>query len=292
MRFSENWRDFEVLDCSGGKKLERWGGITLIRPDPQVIWATPKDKRLWGRADAEYFRSNKGGGSWDFYNSLPETWHINYGDMTFNVKTMGFKHTGLFPEQAVNWDFLRRLIKNSGRKNIKVLNLFAYTGAATVACLKEGAEVVHVDASKGMVQWAKENAALSGVGTGRVRYIVDDCFKFVLREIRRQNKYDIIILDPPSYGRGPGGEVWRLEEQLYGFIKSLSALLSHNAMGLVLNSYTTGLSGAVMKYILDDIVTKEKGGGVAADEIGLRVSSTGGILPCGATAIWTSNGNY
>lgn len=292
MRYSENWRDFELLDCSGGKKLERWGETVLIRPDPQVIWNTPKDKKLWGSAAAEYFRSNRGGGSWEVYKNLPENWRVSYGDMAFNIKTMGFKHTGLFPEQAVNWDFTRRLIRKSGRKNVSVLNLFAYTGAATVACLKEGAAVVHVDASKGMVQWAKENAALSGVAGGSVRYIVDDCFKFVLREIRRQNKYDIIILDPPSYGRGPKGEIWHLEEQLYGFIQSLSQLLSDDALGLILNSYTTGLSASVMKYILDDIVTKEKGGSVTADEIGLKVSANGGILPCGAAAIWTSNGNY
>ncbi len=292
MRYSNNWKDFELLDCSAGKKLERWGKVTLVRPDPQIIWNTKNDKRLWDEADAEYFRSNKGGGTWKMYKKLPENWHISYGDMTFNIKTMGFKHTGLFPEQAVNWDFLRKLIRDNRGREISVLNLFAYTGAATVACLKEGASVVHVDASKGMVQWAKENAALSGVANGNVRYIVDDCFKFVQREARRGNKYDIIILDPPSYGRGPKGEIWHMEEHIYDFMIALLKILDDNAISIVLNSYTSGLSTGVIQYIFENTIKKERGGQVFSDEIGLPVMANGSVLPCGSTAVWLLNGNY
>ena len=218
---------------------------------------------------------------------MPSAWQVRYKDLTFNIKTMGFKHTGLFPEQAVNWDYVRELIRNSDKEQVKVLNLFAYTGAATVACLKEGASVVHVDASKGMTNWAKENAEASGVADGDVRWIVDDCIKFVKREFRRENKYDIIILDPPSYGRGPKGETWRLEDCLYDFMQEVEKILSDEPIAIILNSYTTGLSASVMKYILDDVVTKKHGGKTSADEIGLPISSNGGILPCGATAIWT-----
>lgn len=287
MRYTTDWKDYELIDCSCGEKLERWTREILIRPDPQVIWKSEKEHRLWYQPCARYIRSRSGGGKWQTFKRIPDAWQVRYKDLTFNIKTMGFKHTGLFPEQAVNWDYTRELIRESGRSDIKVLNLFAYTGGATVACLKEGASVVHVDASKGMTQWAKENAKLSGVDGENVRWIVDDCIKFVQREIRRGNKYDIIILDPPSYGRGPKGEVWHLEDSIYDFVKLVSKLLSDAAIMLLLNSYTTGLSASVMKYILDDVITKEKGGKVEADEIGLPVTSNGRVLPCGSSAIWT-----
>ncbi|MCM1285534.1 MAG: class I SAM-dependent methyltransferase [Acetobacter sp.] len=289
MRYSKDWKDYELIDCSSGEKLERWTREILVRPDPQVIWKSEKEHRLWYQPDAKYVRSRTGGGKWQVYKRIPEAWQVRYKDLTFNIKTMGFKHTGLFPEQAVNWDYTRELIRKSGRDDVKVLNLFAYTGAATVACLKEGASVVHVDASKGMVSWAKENAKLSGVADEDVRWIVDDCIKFVQREIRRGNKYDIIILDPPSYGRGPKGEIWHLEDSIYDFVKLVAQVLSDDPIMILLNSYTTGLSASVMKYILDDVVTKEKGGKVEADEIGLPVSSKDQVLPCGSSAIWTKN---
>ena len=276
MRFTADWKDYELIDCSCGEKLERWGNQILIRPDPQVIWKSAKKNGLWKQANARYVRSSSGGGQWNEYKNMPDTWQICYKDLTFNIRTTGFKHTGLFPEQAVNWDFTRDIIRNSGRSDIRVLNLFAYTGGATAACLKEGASVVHVDASKGMTAWAKENIAASGLREKPCRWIVDDCVKFVQREIRRGNKYDIIILDPPSYGRGPKGD----------FVVMIKELLSEKALMVLLNSYTTGLSASVMKYILEDIVVKEKGGNVTADEIGLPVSSNGGILPCGASAVW------
>lgn len=285
MRYTSDWKDYELLDCSSGERLERWGNVTLIRPDPQVIWKTPKKHPAWRRADAVYHRSSSGGGNWEIKNKIPSFWSIDYGDLSFNVKTMGFKHTGIFPEQAVNWDYTARLIKNAGRP-VKVLNLFAYTGGATVACLKAGAEVVHVDASKGMVQWAKENAVASGVADRKVRWIVDDCVKFVQREIRRGNKYDIIIMDPPSYGRGPGGEIWKLENEVYSFVELCSQVLSDNPIMVLINSYTTGLSSAVMQYILGALIKPKFGGMVESDEIGLPVTQTGMILPCGASAIW------
>ena len=285
MRYTSNWKDYELLDCSSGERLERWGNVTLIRPDPQVIWKTPKKHPAWRRADAVYHRSNSGGGNWEIKNKIPSFWSIGYGDLNFNVKTMGFKHTGIFPEQAVNWDYTAKLIKNAGRP-VKVLNLFAYTGGATVACLKAGAEVVHVDASKGMVQWAKENAVASGVAYRKVRWIVDDCVKFVQREIRRGNKYDIIIMDPPSYGRGPGGEIWKLENEVYSFVELCSQVLSDNPIMVLINSYTTGLSPAVMQYILGALIKPKFGGVAESDEIGLPVTQTGMILPCGASAIW------
>ncbi|MDD7344869.1 MAG: class I SAM-dependent methyltransferase [Ruminococcus sp.] len=285
MRYTSDWKDYELLDCSSGERLERWGNVTLIRPDPQVIWKTPKKHPAWRRADAVYHRSSSGGGNWEIKNKIPSFWSIGYGDLNFNVKTMGFKHTGIFPEQAVNWDYTAKLIKNAGRP-IKVLNLFAYTGGATVACLKAGAEVVHVDASKGMVQWAKENAVASGVADRKVRWIVDDCVKFVQREIRRGNKYDIIIMDPPSYGRGPGGEIWKLENEVYSFVELCSQVLSDNPIMVLINSYTTGLSPAVMQYILGALIKPKFGGVAESDEIGLPVTQTGMILPCGASAIW------
>lgn len=289
MRVAQDWKDYELIDCSDGEKLERWGSEVLVRPDPQVIWKSEKNHALWYKPAARYFRSKSGGGQWQVYRHMPSVWQIAYKDLKFNIKTMGFKHTGLFPEQAVNWDLTRKMISECGKSDVKVLNLFAYTGGATVACLKEGASVVHVDASKGMVQWAKENAEASGVAGASVRWIVDDCIKFVQREIRRGNKYDIVILDPPSYGRGPKGEIWHLEDSLYDFIKLVSQVLSDNPVAVLLNSYTTGLSASVMKYILDDILVKEKGGSVSADEIGLPVTASGGVLPCGATAIWKAD---
>ena len=285
MRYTSDWKDYELLDCSSGERLERWGNVTLIRPDPQVIWKTPKKHPAWRRADAVYHRSSSGGGNWEIKNKIPSFWSIGYGDLNFNVKTMGFKHTGIFPEQAVNWDYTAKLIKIAGRP-VKVLNLFAYTGGATVACLKAGAEVVHVDASKGMVQWAKENAVASGVAYRKVRWIVDDCVKFVQREIRRGNKYDIIIMDPPSYGRGPGGEIWKLENEVYSFVELCSQVLSDNPIMVLINSYTTGLSPAVMQYILGALIKPKFGGVAESDEIGLPVTQTGMILPCGASAIW------
>ena len=285
MRYTSDWKDYELLDCSSGERLERWGNVTLIRPDPQVIWKTPKKHPAWRRADAVYHRSSSGGGNWEIKNKIPSFWSIGYGDLNFNVKTMGFKHTGIFPEQAVNWDYTAKLIKNAGIP-VKVLNLFAYTGGATVACLKAGAEVVHVDASKGMVQWAKENAVASGVADRKVRWIVDDCVKFVQREIRRGNKYDIIIMDPPSYGRGPGGEIWKLENEVYSFVELCSQVLSDNPIMVLINSYTTGLSPAVMQYILGALIKPKFGGVAESDEIGLPVTQTGMILPCGASAIW------
>ena len=285
MRFSKDWKDYELLDCSCGERLERWGRVTLIRPDPQVIWQTEKKHPMWHKADAVYHRSNTGGGHWEVRGKVPDRWEIGYKDLTFNVKTMGFKHTGVFPEQAVNWDYVRTLIEKSNRP-VRVLNLFSYTGAATVSALRAGAQVVHVDASKGMVQWAKENAQSSGVIDRPVRWIVDDCVKFVQREIRRGNHYDILIMDPPSYGRGPGGEVWKLENEIYSFVELCRGVLSENPIAVLLNSYTTGLSPAVMQYILSSVLSPTFGGHTESDEIGLPVTSSGLVLPCGATAIW------
>ncbi len=285
MRISDKWKDYELLDCTDGERLERWGDIILIRPDPQVIWKTGRRHPMWRKANARYNRSQTGGGSWEILGKLPDRWEIAYGDLKFNIKTMGFKHTGLFPEQATNWDLVRSMIEQAGRP-LRVLNLFAYTGGATVAALKSGAHVTHVDASKGMVQWAKENAASSGVLDAPVRWLVDDCIKFVQREIRRGNKYDIIIMDPPSYGRGPGGEVWKLEDEVYNFVALCEQILSDDAVAVLINSYTTGLSPSVMEYILGSIVVPEHGGSVSGAELGLPAAQTGMPLPCGATAIW------
>ena len=286
MRVADKWKDYELIDCSCGERLERWGNITLIRPDPQVIWKTEKKNPLWRKADAVYHRSQSGGGNWEIKRKIPDFWTIGYRDLTFNIKTMGFKHTGLFPEQAVNWDYTADVIKNAGRP-VKVLNLFAYTGGATVSALAAGASVVHVDASKGMTMWAKENAVSSGVADSPVRWIVDDCIKFVQREIRRGNRYDIIIMDPPSYGRGPGGEVWKLENEVYSFVELCSQVLSDEPLMMLINSYTTGLSPSVMEYILGAVVKPRFGGEVTGSEIGLRAAENGLILPCGASAIWS-----
>ncbi len=285
MREANNWKHYELIDCSDGERLERWGKYILIRPDPQVIWSTPKKNKLWFNADARYIRSNTGGGRWEVYKQLPDVWTINFGELVFNIKPMGFKHTGIFPEQAVNWEKTAEIIKKANRP-VKVLNMFAYTGGATVSALAAGASVAHVDASKGMVLWAKENAASSKVADRSVRWLVDDCKKFAEREIRRGNKYDIIIMDPPSYGRGPGGEVWKLENEVFGLCELCAGLLSDDALLYMINSYTTGLSPSVMSYILGSVVPKKLRGKVSADEIGLPVSESGLVLPCGATAVW------
>ncbi len=281
MWLADKWKDYTVIDTSGGEKLERWGKYTLVRPDPQVIWKTDKKNPLWRTADASYKRSRSGGGAWSD-NKLPESWVISYGDLSFRIKPMGFKHTGLFPEQAANWDWFSELIKGAGRP-IKVLNLFAYTGGATVAAAKAGASVVHVDASKGMVAAAKENARLSGLAEAPIRYIVDDCKKFVEREIRRGNKYDGIIMDPPSYGRGPTGEVWKIEENINDFVALVSEVLSDTPLFFLLNSYTTGLSASTMKYITSVRLLSKSQGYSEADELGLPVENTGLALPCGSS---------
>ncbi|WP_085832673.1 class I SAM-dependent methyltransferase [Clostridium merdae] len=283
-----NWNDYELLDASDGERLERWGEVILIRPDPQIIWKTPREHPMWKRAHARYLRSNTGGGRWEEYRAVPGMWKIKYHELTFQLKTMGFKHTGIFPEQAVNWDFVQDKIRKAKRP-VKVLNLFGYTGAATLACASAGAEVCHVDASKGMVAWARENAVASGLGDKPVRWLVDDCVKFVQREQRRGNTYDGIIMDPPSYGRGPGGEVWKLEEQLYPFVQLCVPLLSKDALFFILNSYTTGLSPSVMVYLLGTLLKVQYGGSVSADEIGLPVTQSGMVLPCGNTAIWQAD---
>lgn len=285
MRVSDNWQDYKLIDASSGERLEQWGDITLIRPDPQIIWNTERKNPLWKQAHARYSRSSSGGGKWQIYKKIPDRWTISYGELVFNIKPMGFKHTGVFPEQAVNWDFVSEKIKSSGRQ-LSVLNLFGYTGCATLACMKAGAKVCHVDASKGMVQWARENATSSNIADRPVRWLVDDCIKFVQREQRRGNKYDGIIMDPPSYGRGPGGEVWHLEDQLYSLIQLCDTVLSDNAEFFILNSYTTGLSPAVMQYLLSELLQKKRGGRVSSDEIGLNVQTSGLVLPCGSTAIW------
>ena len=285
MRFSSDWRDYALIDCSDGERLERWGQVTLIRPDPQVIWHTPKTHPLWLQANAVYRRSNTGGGHWEVRNRIPEHWEISYRDLRFRVKTMGFKHTGLFPEQAVNWDRMCGLVKAAGRP-VKVLNLFAYTGGATVALAKAGAEVVHVDAAKGMVERAGENARLSGI-TGGIRYIVDDCKKFVMRELRRGNRYDGIVMDPPSYGRGPGGEMWKIETELFPFAELCAGLLSDDPLFFLINSYTTGLQPAVLANILA-LVLKGRKGTIDAYEVGLPTEE-GIALPCGAGGIFTND---
>ena len=284
MWVSDKWRDFELLDCSRGEKLERWGRYTVVRPDPQAIWDTPRSDRRWQRCDGRYTRSSSGGGSWD-RGSLPASWQISYGELTFNVKPMSFKHTGIFPEQAANWDYIMRKVRSAGRP-VSVLNLFAYTGAATVAALAAGASVCHVDAAKGMVAWAKENAASSGVADRPVRWIVDDCARFVEREIRRGRRYDAIIMDPPSYGRGPGGEVWKLEDDLWDFVSLTAGVLSDDPLFVIINSYTTGLSPSVLTYIAESIFTRRFGGRAESRELGLPVTATGLCLPCGAACRW------
>ncbi len=284
MWIADGWKDYEVIDTSCGEKLERWGNYILVRPDPQVIWNTEKRAEEWRKCNGHYHRSNKGGGSWEFHN-MPDVWQINYKNLKFNLQPFKFKHTGLFPEQAVNWEWSGQKIKNAGR-SITVLNLFAYTGGATIAAAAAGASVTHVDASKGMVTWAKENLAASGLSNAPVRWIVDDCVKFVERETRRGNKYDAIIMDPPSYGRGPKGEIWKIEEKIHPFIQLCAKLLSDTPLFFLINSYTTGLQPAVLSYMAELELVKRYGGRAEAQEIGLPVTSNGLILPCGASARW------
>lgn len=289
MRAARNWKDYELLDTSRGERLERWGDILLIRPDPQILWDTPRKDPRWKQAHARYHRSNTGGGQWQRLRALPDSWQISYGDLIFALKPMGFKHTGLFPEQAVNWDTMAAFIRQANRpadKPVRVLNLFGYTGAATLACVAAGAHVTHVDASKGMVSWGKENAVASGLADRPMRWLVDDCLKFVQREQRRGNTYDGILMDPPSYGRGPGGEVWKLEEQIYPLVAECVKLLSDDPVFFLINSYTTGLSPSVMQYVLGALLPARIGGTLEADEIGLPVTDSGLVLPCGATAMW------
>ena len=285
MWVSDQWKDYELIDCGRGEKLERWGDKLLVRPDPQAIWSTPRNHRGWRMPDARYARSSSGGGQWAD-KSVPQRWQVNYRDLTFNVGLMNFKHTGVFPEQAANWDFAREQIRNAGRP-VSVLNLFAYTGGATIACAAAGASVCHVDAAKGMVQWARDNAKSSGLEAKPIRWIIDDCGKFVEREIRRGRKYDAVIMDPPSYGRGPSGEVWKLEENLYPFVELVSGVLSGEPLFVILNSYTTGLAPSVLTYILQTVIGGKFGGRTVSDELGLPVTQTGLALPCGATGRWT-----
>lgn len=285
MWIADQWKDYEVIDCSQGEKLERWGKYILLRPDPQVIWGTPKTDKRWKKLSAHYHRSAKGGGEWEFFD-LPKQWDIHYGLLTFHLKPFSFKHTGIFPEQAVNWDWMADKIKHAGRP-VRVLNLFAYTGGATLAAAKAGAEVTHVDASKGMVTWAKENALASGLGNAKIRWLVDDCKKFVEREIRRGSVYDAVVMDPPSYGRGPKGEIWKIEDAVYPLIQACMNVLSQNPLFFLVNSYTTGLQPAVLAYMLGTALKKQKGV-VDAQEIGIPVSSSGLVLPCGASGRWSS----
>ena len=286
MWVADQWKEYEIIDCSKGEKLERWGDYILLRPDPQVLWDLPRKNPVWKKLNGHYHRSNKGGGEWEFFD-LPKQWSINYKDLTFHLKPFTFKHTGLFPEQAVNWDWFSEKIRNANRE-IKVLNLFAYTGGATLAAAKAGAKVTHVDASKGMVTWGKENAVASGLEDAPIRWLVDDCVKFVERELRRGNHYDGIIMDPPSYGRGPKGEIWKLEEKIHPFIALASQLLSDDPLFFLVNSYTTGLAPAVLTYMISTEVEKKFGGHVESQEIGLPVKETGLILPCGASGRWSA----
>lgn len=287
MWISDGWKDYELLDCGGGERLERWGKHILVRPDPQAIWRPEGRNPGWRKYDARYQRSSTGGGQW-VKKDLPPRWTLDYKELTFNIKPMNFKHTGLFPEQAANWDFARQLIQSAGRP-VNVLNLFAYTGGATIACAAAGASVCHVDAAKGMVNWARDNARASGLEERPIRWIVDDCAKFVEREIRRGRRYDAIIMDPPSYGRGPSGEIWKLEENLYPFVELVSGVLSDEPLFVILNSYTTGLAPSVLTYILQSVIGKRFGGHTVSDELGLPVTVSGLALPCGSTGRWTAS---
>lgn len=284
MRFT-TFKDYELLDASNGERLERWNDKILIRPDPQIIWNTEKKDPRWNQANAIYHRSSTGGGHWKIKNLKEESWNIKYDELNFNVKLMNFKHTGVFPEQAVNWEFFKKVING---KPLKILNLFGYTGCASLVCAKAGAKVCHVDASKGMVSWARSNAKDSGLENASIRWIVDDCEKFVMREIRRGNKYDGIIMDPPSYGRGPKGEIWKLEEKLYDFVSLCAQLLSDDAKFMMINSYSTGICAGAISYLMSSIINKTHKGSVLADEIGLKVSSSKLMLPAGNTCIWMS----
>lgn len=288
MRVAKDWKDYEILDMANGEKLERWGNYILERPDPQIVWQDKTFKDKWKKVDAIYHRSKKGGGYWENINDIKASWQVKYKDLTFNIKQMGFKHTGLFPEQAVNWDYMIDKIKNSNRK-IKVLNLFAYTGGATVACAYAGADVVHVDSSRGMVLWAKENIESSNLTDRYIRFIVDDVIKFVKREIRRGNKYDAIIMDPPSFGRGANGEVWNIEESLYPLIKLCMEVLSDNPLFFLINSYTTGMSPKVLENILYMTLDKKYKGKISSGEVGLPMKDSNLILPCGIYGLWESS---
>ncbi|MBQ6293452.1 MAG: class I SAM-dependent methyltransferase [Lachnospiraceae bacterium] len=295
MFLADSWKEYEVLDCSDGEKLERWGAYELVRPDPQIIWQTEKKLPGWSKPNAHYHRSSSGGGEWEFF-SLPDEWDLHYEplELTFRLKPFKFKHTGLFPEQAANWDWFSELIRarKAEGKTVRVLNLFAYTGGATLAAARAGAEVTHVDAAKGMVSWASENARVSGLGEAKIRWLVDDCGKFVEREIRREKKYEAVIMDPPSYGRGPKGEIWKIEDAVFPLVQRCAELLSNEPLFFLINSYTTGLQPGVLSYMLKETVQKRFGGRVAADEIGLPVSGTeeakklGLVLPCGAAGRW------
>ena len=286
MLVANDWKDYEILDMADGEKLERWGNIKLIRPDPQIIWKSKSFPKKWGDVNAKYNRSNTGGGSWEFNRKLPQSWQIKYKDLTFNIKPMGFKHTGLFPEQAINWDWMIEKIKSSKRE-IKVLNLFAYTGGATVACLSAGASVCHVDSSKGMTTWAKENVESSGLREKPVRFIVDDVIKFVNREIRRENKYDAIIMDPPSYGRGKNGEVWQFENNIADLVELCTKVLSEEPLFFLINSYTTGISSKVLANLLE-LNMKKYDGKITNGEIGLPMKDSNLVLPCGIFGRWES----
>lgn len=286
MFLADGWKDYKILDCSEGEKLEVWADKILVRPDPQIVWKSDKSIKEWRSADAVYHRSKTGGGSWECFNKLPDSWTVNYKNLKFGIKPMGFKHTGLFPEQAANWDWFSKLIENEKGREINVLNLFAYTGGATVAAAKAGAKVCHVDAAKGMVTWAKENAALSGLAEHPIRYIVDDVKKFAQRELRRRRKYDGIIMDPPSYGRGPGGEVWKIENEIFDLIDLCTNLLSDNPIFFLVNSYTTGLSVSVIKNIYEMTIKKRFGGRITADEVGLPIENSALVLPCGYSTRW------
>ena len=296
MWIADNWKDYEVIDTSSGEKLERWENYILVRPDPQVIWNTEREDARWKKPNGHYHRSSKGGGEWEFFK-LPEEWDVHYSSpdspgLTFHLKPFSFKHTGLFPEQAVNWDWftsiIRKKLNNNPAHEVRVLNLFAYTGGATLSAAAAGAHVTHVDASKGMVSWAKENASSSGLSNAPIRSLVDDCVKFVEREIRRGNTYDAIIMDPPSYGRGPKGEIWKIEDCIYPFLELTAKVLSGKPLFFLINSYTTGLQPAVLTYMLESVISSRYGGHVHSSEIGLPVSSNGLVLPCGASGRWTA----
>ena len=290
MRAENKWQDYKLLDATDGYRLESWGGVILVRPDPQIVWKFEKRSPMWDKAHAVYHRSSKGGGEWEYRKKFPAEWNIKYDDMTFKVTPTGFKHTGIFPEQATNWDEYAKMIAKEGRE-LNILNLFGYTGGATLACAAAGAKVCHVDASKGVVAWGKENAQLSGLSDKPIRWIVDDCIKFVQREIRRGNKYDGIIMDPPSYGRGPNGEVWKLEDNIFELLQLCGQILSDDPLFVAVNSYTTGVSPSVMEYMLDVMMRDKYKGTVSAQEIGLKVESTGMALPCGSTAFWKKEGH-
>ena len=288
MRFTDKFNDYELIDASHGERLERWKDIILIRPDPQIIWKSERENPLWNKAHARYYRSDKGGGYWETYKKVPDVWSVEFEGLKFNLKPMGFKHTGLFPEQAVNWHLMSELIRKENRE-IKVLNLFGYTGAASLSCAAADAHVTHVDASKGMVAWGKENAKVSGLADKPIRWIVDDCVKFAQREIRRGNKYDGIVMDPPSYGRGPNGEVWKLEAQLSGLLDLTTQLMSDNPLFLLLNSYTGGVSPTILNFMVGSVMNARFNGMATSDEIGLAVTEKKFALPCGNTTVWTRN---